>query len=43
VRKSGFFAVKIPALGAGSYRVRGSFLGTGTAHPSQSAYRTFRA
>jgi hypothetical protein len=43
VHRHGTFAARVRGLRRGSYRVRGSFLGTGTARPSQSAYRTFHA
>jgi hypothetical protein len=43
VHKRGTFAAKIVSLPRGVYRVRGSFLGTGTARPSHSVYRGFHA
>jgi hypothetical protein len=43
VKKSGSFARDIPRLRKGSYRVTGSFQGTGTSKPSRSSAKPFRA
>jgi hypothetical protein len=43
VHRHGTFWLEIARLPHGTYRVRGSFLGTGTSLPSRSAYRTFHA
>ena len=43
VKRSGSFVKDIRALPSGTYRVRGSFQGTGTSQPSRSAYSGFRA
>jgi hypothetical protein len=43
VKRSGSFVKDIRSLPSGSYRVRGSFQGTGTSQPSRSAYRGFHA
>ena len=43
VKRSGSFYKDIPRLAHGTYRVRGSFLGTGTSQPSRSGYATFHA
>ena len=37
VKRSGSFYKDIPRLSHGTYRLRGSFLGTGTSQPSKSA------
>ena len=42
VHRRGTFSLELARLPRGSYRVRGSFQGTGTSLPSRSAYRTFR-
>ena len=43
VKKSGSFSRDIPRLKGGSYRVSGSFEGTGTSKPSRSSAKPFRA
>ncbi len=43
VKRSGSFYKDIPRLSHGTYRLRGSFLGTGTSRPSKSASRGFHA
>ena len=43
VKRSGSFVKDIRALSSGTYRVRGSFQGTGTSKPSRSAYSSFHA
>jgi hypothetical protein len=43
VHRHGTFSLEIARLPHGTYRVRGSFQGTGTSLPSRSTYSTFHA